>query len=192
MLACAVAWVPFVLFGVAVAILGLDPWLARRAQRAAERDDGLQEIAARRGPATARWLRSTMLLREALLALAEHAGARWTRERERAGEPRTVGRQIDDSKLLARIEPVRAAAVAWIAEAQALPPSERRALVELDIDPDALAPRLALRWGTRPVDERRSDRSDEIAAVRDDCRAAAEALRHIEQRLRATVPAPYR
>jgi len=192
MLAGTVAWVPFVLFGVAVAILGLDPWLARRALRAADRDDGLQDVAARRGPATARWLRSTMQLRGCMLALAEQADARLVRERERAGEPRTVGRQIDDSKLLARIEPSRAAGTAWIAEAGALPASERRALVELEIDPEALAPRFALPWGTSPADDRRPDRSAEIATVRDDCRTAADALLEIEQRLRAATPAPYR
>lgn len=186
------AWVPFVLFGVAVAILGLDPWFARRALRSGDRRDDLDDVAARRGTATAQWLRSTMTLRTAVIALAEQADARLVRERERAGEPRTVGRQIDDSNLLARIRPIRAAGSAWIAQAAALPPTERQALVDLEIDPDALAPRWELPWGTSAVDDRRPDRSAEIAALGEDCRSAARELLQIERRLRASAPAPYR
>jgi hypothetical protein len=176
-----VAWVPFVLFGVAVAILGLDPWFARRL-RSTERGDDLDDVAARRGAATAQWLRSTMTLRAAVIALAEHADARLVRERE----------QIDDSNLLARIRPIRAAGSAWIAQASALPTTERQALVELEIDPHALAPRLELHWGTSAADDRRPDRSAEIAAIAADCRSAERDLLQIERRLRANAPAPYR
>jgi hypothetical protein len=188
-----VAWVPLLLFGVTVTILGLDPWFARgRAAAAANPDDGLDELAARRGHATVAWLRETRALCLTMVALESFAVARLERERARAREPRTVGRQIDDSAFLGRIREARDGALRWLATAAALPASERCALGELDLDPAALRPYVELPWGTSAAHERACDRSAEIRRVRDDCRSAVLELARIEQRLLATSPAPYR
>ncbi|HET6584092.1 MAG TPA: hypothetical protein VFG69_11600 [Nannocystaceae bacterium] len=187
------AWVPFLLLGVTLTILGLDPWLARaRALPAADPDEVPDEVAARRGSATARWLYQTRVLRRGVLALEARADRLHVRELERAGEPRTVGRQIDDTDLAARLRSARLGAQAWLAAARALPGSERRALAELDIDPEALAEGFALPWSTDPVHERRCDRSGEIARIREDCRSLAHQLLRIDQCLRASADAPYR
>jgi hypothetical protein len=179
--------------GVTLAILGLDPWFARsRGVDAGSPDDGADHVATRRGAATAQWFRMTRQFGARMLALATFADAMFARERERALEPRTVSRQMDDTEMLLRIRDARTEGRAWHAAAIALPASERRALVELDIDPDALCPLWQLPWGTSPQDERRCDRSSEIGRVRDDARHAARELSRIEQCLRATPPRPYR
>lgn len=186
-------WVPLLLLGVTVTILGLDPWFARgRTQAANEPDDALDDVATKRGPATAAWLRETRALLRTMLALESAADARLARERSRAREPRTVSRQMDDSAFLVRIRQAREAAGHWLASAAALPASERAALVELDVDPIALRPHVRLPWGTSAEHERACDRSAEIQRIRDDCRTAAIELARIEQRLLATSPAPYR
>ncbi len=187
------AWIPLLLLGVTVTILGLDPWFARgRTQAAADPDDALNDVAARRGVATAAWLRETRALARTMLALERIAAARLVRERARAREPRTVSRQMDDNAFLGRIREARDAAGRWLATAAALPPSERAALAELDVDPTALRPHVRLPWGTSAEHERACDRTAEIGRVRDDCRTAAIELARIEQRLLAISPAPYR
>jgi hypothetical protein len=187
-----VAWVPFLLLGVTLTILGLDPWFARaRALPAADPDDVPDDVATRRGSATAAWLRETRALRRTVLALEARAARLHVRERERAGEPRSVGRQIQDTALAEHIRVTRNAAAAWLATAAALPASERRALRELDVDHDSgLA--FALPWSMDAEHERSCDRSAEIARIRDDCRLLAHRLLRIDQCLRASVDAPYR
>jgi len=184
---------PLLFVGVTLAILGLDPWFAgTRAVAPRAPDDAADEIAARRGAATAQWFRATQSVRSRVLALETFADGLFARECERAGEPRTVGRQMDDTEMLVRIRAARLDGSAWLASAAALPASERRGLAELEIDPEALRPRFDLPWGTAPEDERRCDRSAEIARVRDDCGIVARELSRIEQCLRAAPPTPYR
>ena len=184
---------PLIFVGVTLAILGLDPWFTQaRGLARTSPDDDATAIAARRGPATAQWFRATRSLRTRMFALESFADELFARECARAGEPRPVGRQMDDTEMLVRIRAARRDGGAWLASAAALPASDRRALTELEIDPEVIRPRFDLPWGTAPEDERRSDRSVEIARVRDDCHAVVRELSRIEQCLRCPPPTPYR
>jgi hypothetical protein len=174
-------------------VLALNAWFAGPREIRAPRPDPVpDDVAERWGAGTARWLATTRRLRATLLELEEHAQNLLEAERALAAEPRGREREIDDANFYGRIRTTRAAGLAWIDEAKALPPTERRMFVKLAIDPEALRGLFELPWGLTDEHNRKQDRSDEIERVLADCSEANDALVLIDHRLRAPEPAPYR
>lgn len=168
-----------VLVGLALAVATIYPWGLNGPPsiRAARPEPVPEDVAVRRGRATAAWLGEGRELRGRVFELRTHARFVARVQHEWRDHPGARQRRSAERHLQHRVARVHHAAVAWIRSVESLPHVERLRLRELGIDLDALRPLLA--FSRAP--ETDPGAHDEIDRILAECRAADRAIEHVDQ-----------
>jgi len=172
-----------VLVGLALAVATIYPWgtSGPPSIRAARPEPVPDEVARRRGRATATWLGDGRQLRGRLFELVLHARFVARVQHEWRDLPDARQRRTAERHLQGRIGRVQQSMTAWIGAVDALPPLERQRLRELGIDLAALRPLLA-RSSDPSSDARGSARAPmEIRRILAECADADRAIERVDR-----------